>query len=123
MAMATLHVPRAIALAMMALLAGACSPPMGEGDHELTLPEKVQSSDLVIYGEVRRTYPDPRFDYGSGVSSVYTAEMTVFCVIRGRRTKAVINVTEAGKIAFPQSTFVRVKHSASAISSLARSRT
>ena len=99
MAVATTHVPLAFAavLVLTGLCVNACSPPMGDGNRELSLPEMVQASDTVIYGKVRRRYPDPRFDYGSGVSDVYTAEMIVFCVIRGRRTKALINVTEAGK--------------------------
>ena len=97
MAVATTNVPLALAAVLLVtgLCVDACSP--HDGERELSLAEMVQASDTVIYGEVRRTIPDPRFDYGSGISDVYTAEMIVFCVIRGRRTKALINVTEAGK--------------------------
>jgi len=125
MAVAIIHVPLALAAVLLvtAVCVDACSPPMGDGDRELSLPEMVQASDTVIYGKVRRTYPDPRFDYGSGISSVYTAEMTVFCVIRGRRTKARINVTEAGKPdQFPSLVVCGRNRGASAMLSVATAR-
>ena len=63
---------------------------------EEPLSEKVFHSDIVLYGKVLRTYPDERFNYGGG-STVYTAEMEIYCSLKGGPVPLITNVTEAGK--------------------------
>ncbi len=48
--------------------------------------------------QVEQTYPDTRFDFGSG-SQVYTAKMMVFCLYKGPRGAVPLhlNVSEAGQ--------------------------
>jgi len=55
----------------------------------------VLRAQTVIYGRVRRTIPDPAFDFGFG-TQVYTAEMEVFCTLKGRRLERFVNLTRAG---------------------------
>src|SRR6218665_794648 len=67
-----------------------------EGFIGLSNVQMVLRSKLLIYGKVLRRYPDRRFDYGKG-SDVYTAELEVFCVLKGPRTNRIVNITEAGE--------------------------
>jgi len=57
--------------------------------------EVVLRAQSVIYGRVRRTVPDQSYDFGFG-TSVYTAEMEVYCTLKGRRLDRVVNVSKAG---------------------------
>jgi len=50
-----------------------------------------------LYGRILKTYPDPRFNYGSG-SKVYTAEMEVYCSLKGSRVNQSVNISEAGQL-------------------------
>lgn len=74
-----------------------CSQPVGW--RPLSNVEKVHHATDVLFGSVRQTYPDRRFDYGgSSGTRAYTAEFDVFCVLKGRRTPPVLNITEAGAL-------------------------
>jgi len=73
--------------------AEACSRPTGW--KPLTTVEKVLNAPVVLYGRVRAVYPDDRFNYGS-TTTVYTANVKVFCVMKGARTEQFLNITEAG---------------------------
>ena len=57
--------------------------------------EVVLQAQSVIYGHVRRTFPDRSFDFGHG-TLVYTAEIDVFCTLKGHRLDRVVNVSKAG---------------------------
>jgi len=70
-------------------LSESCSVPFGPPP---TLIDKINRADVLLYGKVLRHYPNQYFD------RAYTAEMEVYCVLRGERAPAVVNVTEAGYI-------------------------
>jgi len=73
--------------------AEACSLPVGS--RPLTDIERVTKAAMVLYGRVRATYPDEQFSYG-GQSTVYTAYIEVYCIMKGARTEQFINISEAG---------------------------
>ena len=69
-----------------------CSP---EGWSHRTPTERTYDADIVIYGRVLRHFPDLHHTQ----DDVYTAEMTVHCVIKGPqelRANQVVNISEAG---------------------------
>jgi hypothetical protein len=75
----------------------ACSMPVGW--HPPTLVETDLHASDNLYGKVSRTFPDPKFSYSmSGQSSAYTAEVEVYCVMKGRQSERLVNVTEAGYV-------------------------
>jgi len=96
---ATLVACLLIPYSMTPVTATTCDIEVGTGDDDDWRPpstvEIVLQAQSVIYGHVRRTFPDSRFDYGHG-TSVYTAEMDVYCTLKGRRLDRVINVSRAG---------------------------
>ena len=70
----------------------ACSMP--EGWRPLTDDEEILNADQVLYGEVWRTFPD---DSGSaGRQNLYTAEVEVFCILKGRQSSHIVNITDVG---------------------------
>jgi len=71
----------------------ACSMPVGW--RPLTAVEKVLNAPVVLYGRTRAVYPDDRFTYGSR-TTVYTANVEVYCIMKGDRTGQFVNITEAG---------------------------
>lgn len=78
-----------------------------EDEEVISNVQMVLRSKVLIFGKVLRVYPDRRYDYGKG-TQVYTAEMEVFCVLKGPQTDRIVNITEAGewhhmRIAFMQS--------------------
>ena len=78
-------------LACLPLLSGlveACSPV--EGGRELTLPEKIHSARAVWHGKIVKTYP-------SSSRGVYTAEMSIYCIIKGPAVGKIANISEAGE--------------------------
>ena len=99
----TLRLRRQVLLlvfAFLALIIGdggpaaeACSLPVGW--KEPSDIEKVMNAAMVVYGRVRATYPDERFSY-AGQFCVYTANIEVFCIMKGSRTERFINISEAG---------------------------
>jgi len=76
-----------------------CDIEVGTGEDDDWRPpstvEIVLQAQSVIYGHVRRTFPDREFDFGHG-TLVYTAEMDVYCTLKGRRFDPVLNVSRAG---------------------------
>jgi len=79
--------------------ATTCDIEVGTGEDDDWRPpstvEVVLQAQSVIYGRVRRTFPDDAFDFGRG-SRVYTAEIEVFCTLKGRRLSSVVNISRAG---------------------------
>jgi len=79
--------------------ATTCDIEVGTGEDDDWRPpstvEIVLQAQSVIYGHVRRTIPDYSFDFGHG-TLVYTAEIDVFCTLKGRRLDRVVNVSKAG---------------------------
>ena len=79
------------------VMATICDTGTGEDD-DWRPPSKVEvilQAQSVIYGHIRRTFTDHRYDFGHG-SQVYTAEVDVFCTLKGRRLDRVVNVSKAG---------------------------
>jgi len=73
----------------------ACSP-VGRGP--LTDIERLILAEVVLFGQVRAIYPfypDNRFNH-STETSVYTANIEVYCIMKGARTERFVNITEAG---------------------------
>lgn len=62
-------------------------------DGPISAIQMVLRSQLVLYGRIVKTFVDET--YGTGV---YTAEMHVYCVIKGLATAKIINITRAGYI-------------------------
>jgi len=73
--------------------ADACSLPAGW--RPPTTVERVLDAAVVLYGRVRTVYPDERFSHGSQ-TTVYTANVEVYCVMKGARTEQFLNISEAG---------------------------
>jgi len=82
-------------------LAARCDVDVGTGEDDDWRPpstvEVVLQAQSIIYGHVRRTIPDHSYDFGHG-SLVYTAEMDVFCTLKGRRLHSIVNVSKAGSV-------------------------
>jgi len=82
-------------------LAARCDIEVGTGEDDDWRPpstvEVVLQAESIIYGHVRRTIPDHSYDFGHG-SLVYTAEMDVFCTLKGRRLHSIVNVSKAGSV-------------------------
>lgn len=62
-------------------------------DEPLPFLKAVLLSKMILYGKILNNYPDSRFNDGR-----YIAEMEVYCVIKGSRTRRVINITDAGLV-------------------------
>jgi len=69
---------------------------MPAGWRPRTPVERVLRASVVLYGRVLAVYPDDRFSYGSTPTTVYTAYVDVFCIMKGDRTEQFLNITEAG---------------------------
>ena len=70
----------------------SCSMPVGW--RPLSVEEKLLNAEQVLYAIVRRTFLDD-----SGLTwreNLYTAEVEVFCIMKGRRTPALVNITDVG---------------------------
>jgi len=48
----------------------------------------------VLYAEVWRTFPDDTGEFWR--ENLYTAEVRVYCVMKGRRTPQIVNITDVG---------------------------
>ena len=64
----------------------ACSMPAGW--RPMSTEELIQRSSIALFVRTRRTLP--------GSASLYTAEVDVYCVLKGRRTPPVLNITGVG---------------------------
>ena len=80
----------ALFVATLVSLGQACSP--YEGWRPLTPAEKFQHANVVFYGKIIHTYKDDTW------SSAYTAEMDVYCTLKGQQTAKKVNLTEAGQL-------------------------
>ena len=72
----------------------ACSMPVGW--RPLSVVEKVLRAPVVLYARVLARYPDDRFSYGSRPTTVYTANVEVYCIMKGARTQQFLNISLAG---------------------------
>jgi len=70
----------------------ACSMPQGWTPPTMT--ELIDAAREVLYARVRRTFPDETGRPWS--ENLYTAEVEVFCIMKGQRTPPIINVTDIG---------------------------
>jgi len=59
--------------------------------------EKIINAVVVLYVRVQSVYPDNRFtsNYSSEIT-VYTANVEVYCIMKGARTEQFVNISEAG---------------------------
>jgi len=73
----------------------ACSMP--QGWRPLSTAEKIQRASDVLFARVRETFPDSQRPW---MQSIYTAEVDVYCILKGRRTPPVLNITQVGR-SFP----------------------
>jgi hypothetical protein len=73
----------------------ACSMPLGWRPRSPV--EQLLDARDVLLATVLRTIPDDRFGYGSSTSA-YTAEVSVHCILKGRRCDSIVNITQAGMI-------------------------
>jgi hypothetical protein len=78
----------ALLAAILASLGEACSP--YDGWRPLTPAEKFQHANVVFYGKIIHTYKDDTWP------TAYTAEMDVYCTLKGEQTAKKVNLTEAG---------------------------
>jgi len=95
---ASVRPPRRMFLVVTAVLAliicdggpgaEACSPP--EGWKPPTDIELMINAAVVLYGRVQSVYPD------SSETTVYTANIEVYCIMKGNRTEQFVNISEAG---------------------------
>ena len=79
---------------VVSLFAGVDACSMPEGWRPLTDVEEILNAEEVLYGEVWRTFPD---DSGTaGRENLYTAEVEVFCILKGRQSSHILNITDVG---------------------------
>jgi len=100
---ANLRPPRRVLVVVTAVLAliicdggpaaEACSMPIGW--RPLSAVERMSNAAVVLFGRVRAVYPDERFSYSSK-TTVYTANVEVYCIMKGDRTEQFVNMSEAG---------------------------
>jgi len=70
----------------------ACSVPIGW--RSLTTEELIDGAREVLFGRVGRTFPD---DSGRPWSQyLYSAEVEVYCIMKGQRTPRRVNITDVG---------------------------
>ena len=70
----------------------SCSPVAGW--RPLAIEEEMLDADEVLYGEVWRTFPDNTGEQWR--ENLYTAEVRVYCIMKGRRSSQIINITDVG---------------------------
>jgi len=66
----------------------SCSMPMGWKPP--TVVERMKWSEVILYGKIMRIYRRYRSD------THYTAQMKVFCIVRGDPVNRIVNITNAG---------------------------
>jgi len=70
----------------------ACSMPAGW--RPLSRVELVQRASDVLFVHVRRTLPDSRRPW---IETLYTAEVDVYCILKGQQTPPILNITQVGR--------------------------
>ena len=78
-----------LAAVMYPVVVDACSMPAGW--RPPTMAELVEGARDVLFARVRRTFRDR-----PGVDTLYTAEVEVYCIMKGRRTPPILNITRVG---------------------------
>ena len=82
----------AVFVALFLVGADACSMPAGW--RPLAIEEEMLNAEQILFGEVSRTFPD-----NTGLSwrqRLYTAEVRVYCIMKGRQTPEYVNITDVG---------------------------
>jgi len=82
-------------LACLGRRTGACDLPIGYT--RPTTVQKVLRATYVLYGRVQRTFRDPQFD-DVGSADVYTAQMEVYCTLKGPKVAKTFNISQAGQV-------------------------
>jgi len=70
----------------------ACSVPIGW--RPPTIEELIDGASEVLFVRTRRTFPDESGRPWSG--NLYTAEVEVYCIMKGQRTAHILNITDVG---------------------------
>ena len=70
----------------------ACSVPVGW--RPLAVEEEILNAEQVMFGEVWRTFPHSDAPWQE---NLYTAEVRVYCILKGRRSTQIVNITEVGQ--------------------------
>ena len=84
--------PFAVFVVMFLAGVDACSMPVGW--RPLAVEEQMLNAQQVLYAIVRRTFPD---DTGmQWRENLYTAEVEVFCIMKGQQTPRIVNITDVG---------------------------
>ena len=91
MKMLSLLVAAGVLLLQCAVVDG-CSMPVGW--RPPSRAELVQGASDVLFARVRRTFPDSRRPW---IEALYSAEVDVYCVLKGQQTPPVLNITEVGR--------------------------
>jgi len=73
------------------LVVDACSMPAGW--RPPTTQEVLDDYNEVLFGRVRRTFRDPDRPWAQ---NLYTAEVRVYCIMKGERTSSILNITDVG---------------------------
>jgi len=82
-------------VAVLLLVAGVDGCSMPAGWRPTTVEEAILDAEVVVYGEVWRTFAH---DGGEPWQhTLYTAEVHVFCVLKGRRSEQIVNITDVGR--------------------------
>jgi len=101
---ANLRPPRRVLLVVTAVLAliicdggpGAEACSKVGGWEEPSDIEKIMNAAVVLYGRVQSVYPDNRFASNYSSETIYTANVEVYCIMKGDRTEQFVNISEAG---------------------------
>jgi len=70
----------------------SCSMPVGW--RPPTTEELIEGASEVLFAVVRGTFPDTSGRPWS--KNLYTAEVAVFCIMKGQQTPPVLNITDVG---------------------------
>jgi len=70
----------------------ACSLPIGW--RPPTLEELIEDANEVLFAHILRTFPDETGLYWR--ANLYTAEVEVFCILKGQQTTPIVNITDVG---------------------------
>lgn len=86
--------PVVVVVLVVSLWAGADACSMPVGWRPPTVEEEILNAEVVLYGEVWRTFPD---DSGRPTREhLYTAEVEVFCILKGSQSSHIVNITDVG---------------------------
>ena len=85
--------PIAVVVASLLVGANACSMP--QGWRPPSVEQQILNAEEVLFGQVWRTYRDN--SGRPGRHHLYTATVRVFCVLKGRQSTQIVNITDVGR--------------------------